>query len=226
MRTAPTRTRTTALPLALLLVFAPAHAQAEERWVASLGLGAVDAYTWRTYSFSFSNQEYHEQFDFTWHGSLGLGYTLSSHFSLLVDAGYLGYEEQSALMGIPEAPPITSTLSATFPSMGAGIRYYPAGPSTSRPRAYVQVSPTIYFSRWKTQTSQAGSVAEETFRELQPGFVAGVGVVGLNQAPVHVDLGVRYFYSPNFATQDLGGNSGDFKGLRQLAMIVGVQRRL
>ena len=211
------------LQLVWLLLLDPLSAQAQERWTVGLGGGVADRYTWHT--FSLLGNDYHERFDFTWHGSVGVGYNLDQHLSLQADASYLQYQEERGLIGIPELPPPSYKLSATFPSLGVGLRLYPAGPNTSRPRAYVQIEPTLYFTRWEERIESGGTVADQTFTELQPGFAAGLGLVGLNQTPVRLDIGFRYYYTPDLGSR-LSLTSAELQGLRQFALIVGVHKPL
>lgn len=222
-------------PALLVLALLPVEATGASPWSLGISAGAADRYTYHDHD----KYGWGTHFDYSWTASLGASRSLSRHLSMQVDAGYLSYDRGLSILSIPEIPPPSSELSAQFPSLGVGLRYYPTGPATARARAYLQFVPTLYVSRWKERseypaytdffsgTYYPARLEEDTFTSVLPGFAAGIGVVGLNQTPIRLDLGFRYYYSASPGSQGLGRfSSGDFDGLRQLALVVGLHKPL
>jgi hypothetical protein len=218
-----------------VLALNPIEARGASPWSLGLSAGAADRYTYH----DEDKDGWGDHFDDSWTASLGASRSLGRHLSIQVDAGYLSYDRGLSIGSIPEIPPPSSELSAQIPSLGVGLRYYPTGPATARARVYLQLVPTLYVSRWKERSEypahtdffsgiyQSARVEEDTFTSVLPGFAAGIGFVGLNQTPIRLDLGFRYYYSTNPGSQDLGRfSSGDFDGLRQLALVIGLHKPL
>jgi len=199
----------------------PSLALAEDRWTLGLAGGVADRYTYQV------SGGYPRRFEFTWLASVEAGYSLSQHLSVQGEASYLRYVRKEATGGIEEVSHPTYTLISSNPHVGTGMRLYATGPTSTRARPYLEFLPALYFSRWTEHLELSGDVTEESFTEMEPGFVAGAGFVGLNQASVRLDIGFRYYYSASIGAKELGDfSSGDFRGLRQAAVVIGVHKPL
>lgn len=189
--------------------------------MVGLAGGAADRYTYQ------ESGSYPRRFEFTWIASVEAGYSLSQHVSVQGEASYLRYSHQETTGGIEEISHPTYTLTSSNPHVGTGMRLYATDPTSARARPYLEYLPALYFSRWTERLESPGDVTEESFSELEPGFVAGAGLVGLNQASVRLDIGFRYYYSASIGPKDLGTFSGgDFRGLRQAAVVIGLHKPL
>jgi hypothetical protein len=225
------------LPVVILvsLLTSPAFARDGGRWALSLGAGLTNEFTYR--DLSDNSGGYREGFGFSGLAVGGAAYRLSDHLFLRADAGYLGYQKTLRINvaeptnGTPDTWP-TGSLGTQMPFVGAGVRLYTTGPASMTPRAYIEAMPTLWVARWRERVETPGHydlagtyypsrVDQDAFTTLDPGFSAGVGLVGRLVGPTKVDLGLRYLFSVGPGQHRLGQySSGEFNGLRQLSLVL------
>jgi hypothetical protein len=211
-----------------------AFCQADSRWAVSLGAGLTDELAYRDLSYSFG--DYHEHIGFSGLAVAGAAYRLTDHASLRADMGYIGYQKAMQLnlassnAGVLGVSPRGSALTAQIPFLSGGARLYFAGPASARPRLYIEALPTLWVTRWRERVETREHydlygnyyphrVDQDAFTILNPGFTAGAGVVGSLVGRTRLDLGFRYLFSIGPGQHQLGQySSGDFKGLRQVAL--------
>ncbi len=222
------------------LAASTAFGQADGRWAVSLGAGLTDPFAYRSHSYSFG--DYRESFGLSGLALAGAAYRLADRASLRMDIGYMGYQKElqlvfatSTTIGMYSS---RSTLTAQMPFVGAGVRLYAMGPASSRPRLYVEALPTLWVTRWRERVETRGhydvygnsypsSVNQDAFKTLKPGFTAGAGFLGPLVGRTKLDVGMRYLFSTGAGRHNLGQfSTGDFKGLRQLALVMSVHRSL
>lgn len=222
---------------------APALAQADGRWALSLGIGPADQFSYRTHSFSFG--DYSEHFGFSGLAVVGAAYGLTDHVSFRADAGYLGYQKElgyanvgRSTAGILGTWPSGSALTVQMPFVSAGVRLYALGPASTRPSVYIEALPTLWVTRWRERVETPehydvygnyypSQLSQDAFTTLDPGFSAGAGFLGPLVGRTKLDIGFRYLFSTGAGQQHLGQfSSGNFKGLRQLALVMSVHRAI
>ena len=219
----------------------PALAQADGRWTLSLGGGYADQFTYQTTPGGALEVGSVEYFDFSWLALAGVGYRLANRITLQADAGYIGYGNESTISfarptsGFPGPWPNVA-LTARMPFVSAGVRFFATGPASPRPRFYMEASPALWMTRWEERyesgqyTDLDGNfhpnrVTRDAFTTLEPGFTAGAGLLGPLVGRTNLDMGFRYLFSMGPGRRNLGQySSGDFKGLRQLALVMSVHR--
>ncbi len=227
---------------AISLSTSTSFAQADSRWALSLGAGAADRFTYRTFSYSFG--DYDEHFGFSGLAVAGAARRLTDHASLRVDAGYVGYQKELRLAfarsaaGVAGMWPSGSALTAQMPFVSAGVRLYAMGPAPNRPRLYIEALPTLWVTRWRerVETREHSDLYgnyypsredQDAFTTLEPGFTASAGFLGPLVGRTKLDLGFRYLFSTGAGQRHLGEySSGDFKGLRQLALVMSLHRAM
>ncbi len=225
----------------LLLPSTPALAGPGSRWAVSLGGGLVGPFTYRSLSYSSGSTD--EFFMSSGLAVAGVSRRLSNHAFLRADLGYLGYRKDLPIL-VPARPsgiaglwPSGSVLTAQMPFVGAGVRLYAAGPGATKPRLYVDALPTLWVARWreKVETPQHSDlqgnyyparVEQDAFATLEAGFVTGIGLLAPLAGHTKLDLGVRYLFSTGAGRRTLGQySSGEFDGLRQLALVMSIHRQ-
>ncbi len=222
------------LLFAVSLSASPAFASPDGRWSLSVGAGVADQFTYRSLSYPFGS--FDEQFGFSGLVAAGVSRRLSDHVFLRADLGYLGYQKNLQLMwadtnsGVAGMWPSGSVLTAQMPFVGVGTRLYVTGPGAARPHLYVEALPTIWVERWRERIESPQNyfypsrVSQDAFTAMDPGFSAGVGLVGRLVGSTRLDVGLRYLFSAGVGEHHLGDtSSGNFKGLRQAALVMSVQ---
>lgn len=208
--------------LAALIAIAtltPCVAYAEDRWTLGLSGGVADSYTYQL------EGPYENFFEFTWLASVAASYSLGHHLSIQGEATYLRYSKN--FLGAAYDDYNDYTLTSSNPHLATGLRVYATGPTSTPARPYIEVLPALYVSTWTEHGDVPGGGTEESFTAIEPGFVAGAGLVGLSQASLRLDIGFRFYYSADIGFKDLGTFSGgDFRGLRQGAVVIGLHKPL
>jgi hypothetical protein len=209
----------------LLFSIAPTSAQVGGRWTISLGGGTANQFAYHRYSYSFG--DYSDKFGFARLAVAGAGYRFTDRVTLRADAGYLAYH--TSFWGD------LSGLSSRMPFLSTGIRVYAAGRASSQRRLYAEALPTIWLSHWREQIvvtqdvdgALPSRVDEAAFTRLDPGITAGAGLLGPLSGSMKLDVGVRYLLSVGVGPHNLGHvSTGDFKGLRQFAVVVSLNRAI
>jgi hypothetical protein len=229
---------TVAILLATIsLPVSTAVADPDGRWTASLGAGLANQFVYRSHAYSWG--DYREQFGLSGLLVAGAAYRLSDHVSLRADLGYLGYQKDldqasaTSSAGIVGMWPSGSALTAQMPFASAGVRLYAIGPAAMRPALYLEALPALWVSRWRERMETRGyydfsgnyhpsRVDQDAFVTLEPGFSASAGFLGPFVGRSKLDLGFRYLFSTGVGRRDLGLSSGEFRGLRQAALVMAV----
>lgn len=101
--------------------------------------------------------------------------------------------------------------------VGVGLRYSPRIRREHGGAPYVELSPALVWSNWKSELY--GTYLRSA---VHPGVIASVGVEGRVAGRVGMDFAVRYFLSADAQGQQAHTTSQTLKGLRQIGVAVGV----
>jgi len=214
-----------AAALALSLALAPRPAAAGP-W--SFGLaGAVVS------DFRYAGIDpYPERFEPSTVGLISAERPAGGVLSVRVETGYLRFERDVPLAGIPEDAADSQRLSAHFVPVSLGLRVRTPLLAESRGRAFVQVAPTFFWTGLNRHDviRQGGFREPVTTTEKEysigrwlPGWSAAAGF----EIPVVDRLGaecaVRYLASARIGRRSLDGLSAeDYRGLDQFALAFGL----